>query len=74
MGERFRAEMTVDAALSLDSRVKWVFAAYHIAGCDGCDRAPDETLEELARGYGIELSRLLSDLNSLNAEVARNLQ
>lgn len=74
MGERFRAEMTVDAALSLDPRAKWVLAAYHIAGCGGCERAGDETLEELARGYGIELSRLLSDLNSLDAEVARNLQ
>ena len=67
MGEpnRFSADMTVTAALSLDSRAKWVLAAYHIGGCVNCERAEDETLEEVARGYKLDLARLLADLNSL---------
>ena len=57
--------MTVAAALSVDSRVRWVLLAYHISGCDDCPASDDETLEELATGYKVDLNRLLADLNSL---------
>ena len=67
MGEakRFSAEMTVGEALSLDARTKWVLAAYHIGGCASCALSDEETLEELARGYGLRLEELLEALNGL---------
>ena len=61
----FEPHTIVAEALSLHPKARWVFAAYHIGGCNGCERASDETLEQVATGYGIPLDRLLRDLNSL---------
>jgi hypothetical protein len=63
---RFSAEMTVNAALALDARAKWVLAAYQIRGCGDCPSSDEETLQQLAAGYKVDLSRLLDDLNSLD--------
>ena len=60
--------MTVDAALALDARAKWVLLAYHISGCGDCPQSSDETLEQLAAGYKVDLNQLLSDLNSLRPQ------
>lgn len=65
MDSQFTAAMTVDSALALHPSARWVFAAYHIGGCDGCSSATDETLAEVAEGYKLDLERLLADLNSL---------
>jgi hybrid cluster-associated redox disulfide protein len=61
----FAPETRVDEALRIHPSARWVFAAYHISGCNGCERASDETLAEVAAGYGLPLERLLNDLNSL---------
>ena len=61
----FEPETIVAEALSRHPKARWVFAAYHIGGCNGCERASDETLAEVATGYGIPLDRLLRDLNAL---------
>jgi hybrid cluster-associated redox disulfide protein len=61
----FQPDTIVADALSLHPKARWVFAAYHIGGCNGCERASDETLEQVAAGYGIPLEKLLRDLNSL---------
>lgn len=61
----FEPQTIVADALSRHPKARWVFAAYHIGGCNGCARATDETLEQVATGYGIPLDRLLRDLNSL---------
>lgn len=61
----FEPHTIVADALSLHPKARWVFAAYHIGGCNGCERAIDETLEQVATGYGIPLERLLRDLNAL---------
>lgn len=61
----FDPQMTVDAALALHPSARWVFAAYHIGGCNGCASASSETLAEVASGYQLDLGRLLADLNSL---------
>jgi hybrid cluster-associated redox disulfide protein len=58
--------MTVDAALAQHPAARWVFAAYHIGGCDGCSSASNETLAEVAEGYRLDLEKLLADLNGLN--------
>jgi hypothetical protein len=65
--KNFDANMTVAQALSLHPDARWVFAAYHIGGCNGCSRVDDETLREVADGYQLPLEKLLADLNSLVA-------
>ena len=62
--------MTVGQALAAHPHARWVFAAYHIGGCDGCSAATDETLAEVAEGYRLDLERLLADLNSLLKPIA----
>ena len=52
-------------ALAQHPAARWVFAAYHIGGCDGCSSASNETLAEVAEGYRLNLEKLLSDLNGL---------
>ena len=61
----FAPETIVADALNTHPKVRWVFAAYHLGGCNGCDRASDETLGELASAYNITLGALLRDLNAL---------
>jgi len=63
----FSPETRVAEALRIHPHARWVFAAYHIGGCNGCERASDETLEQVARGYDLPLERLLADLNALLA-------
>ena len=63
--QNFDANMTVGQALALHPDARWVFAAYHIGGCDGCSRVDEETLLEVATGYKLPLERLLADLNAL---------
>ena len=67
----FAPDTIVADALSRHPKARWVFAAYHIGGCNGCERSSGETLEEVASGYGIPLDRLLSDLNALAADQNR---
>lgn len=67
---QFRPSTIVADALALHPKARWVFAAYHIRGCSGCDQAGRETLEEVALGYGIALDPLLADLNALFEEAA----
>ena len=63
----FTPNTVVSEALAKHPKARWVFAAYHLGGCNGCSRANDETLAELAEGYRIELEQVLRDLNSLIA-------
>ena len=62
---RFDPQMTVEAALAQHPSVRWVFAAYHLGGCTNCAVSTEETLSEVAAGYGISLEKLLGDLNAL---------
>jgi hybrid cluster-associated redox disulfide protein len=63
--KKFEATMTVGEALAAHPHARWVFAAYHIGGCNGCSRVDDETIAEVAEGYHLPLDSFLSDLNSL---------
>ena len=64
---QFRPEMTVGDALALHAAARWVFAAYHIGGCSNCAMSDEETLEQVAVAYDLDLDKLLRDLNSLLA-------
>ena len=61
----FLPTMTVGEALACHPSARWVFAAYHIGGCNGCASSTDETLEQVAVAYGIPLDKFVADLNSL---------
>lgn len=61
----FAADTIVAEALEMHPHARWVFAAYHIGGCNGCSSAAFETLEEVATGYGLPLEDFLRDLNAL---------
>jgi hybrid cluster-associated redox disulfide protein len=61
----FEPQTVVADALEKHPKARWVFAAYHVGGCNGCSRSSSETLEELANGYRIPLEKLLRDLNAL---------
>ena len=63
--KNFEANMTVGEALALHPDARWVFAAYHIGGCNGCSRVDEETLSEVSTGYRLPLEQFLADLNSL---------
>jgi len=63
----FARETIVADALAMHPKVRWVFAAYHLGGCNACNLAHEETLEQVAEGYRIPLEDLLRDLNSLVA-------
>lgn len=65
--KNFEANMTVGEALALHPDARWVFAAYHIGGCNGCSRVDEETLTEVSDGYKLPLEQFLADLNSLLA-------
>jgi hybrid cluster-associated redox disulfide protein len=62
---QFTPEMTVESALALHPAARWVFAAYHVGGCNGCASAAGETLAEVAVGYKLDIQRLIGDLNAL---------
>jgi hypothetical protein len=63
----FEPQTIVADALSMHPKVRWVFAAYHLGGCNSCERAELETLSQLAEGYRIPLENLLRDLNALTS-------
>ncbi|HVT43882.1 MAG TPA: disulfide oxidoreductase [Thermoanaerobaculia bacterium] len=57
--------MTVGEAMKLHPNTRWVFASYHLGGCSHCAISEEETIEQVATGYGVPLDKLIDDLNSL---------
>jgi hypothetical protein len=55
----FASDTVVADALASHPKARWVFAAYHVGGCNSCERAEGETLQQLAEGYRIPLDRSL---------------
>jgi hybrid cluster-associated redox disulfide protein len=62
---RFTQDMTVGAAMALHPNTRWVFASYHLGGCSHCAISMEETIEQVAEGYGVPIDKLMADLNSL---------
>ena len=61
----FSADMTVDQAWRRHPGAASVFARHDLPGCDGCAVRFDETLQEAARAYDLDLDRLVEDLRAL---------
>lgn len=66
-GQPFHADMSMDQAWRRHPGAPAVFARHHLPACDGCAVRFDETLEEAAVAYGLDLQRLLAELNLLLA-------
>ena len=67
-GKEFISDMTVGSAMALHPNARWVFASYHLGGCSHCAISSEETIAQVAEGYGVPLDKLLEDLNSLLTE------
>jgi hybrid cluster-associated redox disulfide protein len=68
--KRFSPDMTVGEAMALHPNARWVFASYHLGGCSHCAISTEETIGQVAEGYGVPLDKLIDDLNSLLATPA----
>ena len=55
-------DMTVVEILNMDEKYEKVFER-HLLSCAGCPGAASETLEEAAKGHGVDISRLMEELN-----------
>ena len=65
---KFHAGLTVGDAMALHPNARWVFASYHLGGCSHCAISNEETIAQVAEGYGVPLDKLIDDLNSLFSE------
>jgi len=61
----FRPDMTIDQAWNHHSDAPDVFARHHLPACNSCAVRFDETLEEAAAAYGLQIDALLTELNTL---------
>lgn len=55
-------EMTVSQVLDMGESYEEIFQKYLLT-CSGCPGAASETLEEAAKGHGVDLEKLLEELN-----------
>ena len=55
-------EMSVIEVLNMGEQYGKVFEKYLLT-CAGCPGAPMETLEQAAKGHGVDIDQLLADLN-----------
>lgn len=64
----FHKDMTIGQALAMHPLAGQVFASFHLGGCAHCSISEEETIENVAMGYGIPLTMILDALNSLNKQ------
>ncbi len=57
--------MTIDQAWRRHPGAPAVFARFHLPACDGCAVRFDESVEEAAAAYGLDLRALLAALDAL---------
>lgn len=61
-------EMTVIEVLNMGEQYGRVFDSFLLT-CAGCPGAQRETLEEAAKGHGVELEYLLAELNRVGEKL-----
>ena len=55
-------DMTVSQVLEMNEKYEKIFEK-HLLTCAGCPGAEMETIEQAAEGHGLDLDKLLADLN-----------
>ena len=66
----FTPEMTVREALLVHPQTEQLLATFHLGGCSSCAVDPNETLAQVCREHGRDLTVLLTNLNQLLAPPA----
>ena len=61
----FHRDMTVGEAMRVHTAVSEVFAAFHLGGCSHCGISEQETIGQIAMGYGIDEAMILGALEDL---------
>lgn len=57
-------EMRINEVMDMDDRICDVLIEYGL-NCSGCPGALSETIEEAAKGHGVDCCKLVDDLNAL---------
>ncbi|MBI3327779.1 MAG: disulfide oxidoreductase [Nitrospinae bacterium] len=58
--------MQIGDAIASDPRVRDVLAQFHLGGCSACAINEEETIEQAAMRYGVQLEQLLAALEALS--------
>jgi hybrid cluster-associated redox disulfide protein len=63
-GPLFEASMKIADAIAIDPRIRDVFAQFHLGGCSSCAINEEDTIEQAAVRYGVDLDRLMAALTA----------
>lgn len=63
----FRPAMSVRESYALHPQAQEILAAYHMGGCSSCAVELDDTIAQLCANAGLDVGRVIGDLNSLLA-------
>src|SRR5918999_1671326 len=58
--------MKIADAIAIDPRVRDVLAQFHLGGCSSCAINEEQTIEQAAMSYGVDLERLMAALTALS--------
>lgn len=61
----FAPQMKVREALAVHPQAEQIMAALHLGGCNSCAVDPNDTLADICREHGRDLTQLLYNLNLL---------
>lgn len=62
-GPLFTKETTFGEVLELHPQGREILAQFHIGGCSSCAVSEEETIEQGATGHGVDVEKLLAQLN-----------
>lgn len=61
----FAPQMKVRDAIAIHPQAEQILAAFHLGGCNSCAVDPNETLADICREHGRDLTQLLHNLHLL---------
>lgn len=65
-GPLFESTMKIADAIAIEPRVRDVLAQFHLGGCSSCAVNEEDTIEQAAMSYGVDLGRLMATLTALS--------
>jgi hypothetical protein len=66
-GPVFEPTMRIADAIAIDPRVRDALAHFHLGGCSSCAVNEEDTLEQAAASYGVNLEHLMAALEALGS-------
>lgn len=66
-GPVFEPTMRIADAIAIDPRVRDALAHFHLGGCSSCAVNEEDTLEQAAASYGVNLAHLMAALEALGS-------